>query len=673
MAFFLFIGYLCRNFPLKLLLISLLLVISGQVSGQAKLRNELDSLKKTIRQSTYYDSVSVFKNGQKAIAIAKKLNDPTEEATIYQYYGNFHYFSYDTKKARMNYAKSLEIAKKHHNYKLINSTKIRLTFMLSDTDLLAAEKEFLILLNEALKNNYIENSIEIYNGLGTIYDVRHMKDQALKYYLKGLKLAEKSKSKYHEAMMLNNIGLLKFNNQQTKEAEKDFTEGVKKLKGLNEDRLSFNLNNNLGLVTKELKNYKKSIQYYLNTVENARKLGFPMGMGVALLNLSDSYFKNKDFELANKYTDSALTLLQSFEQYEYIGLAYLIKASVQREMNNTAKAREYIEMIFLMNRKSPIASNIMLAHEELANIYEKEGRYKQAYFHSNRFHTMNDSINEIANKDQFAQMQVIYGKEKVETELENEKNKNSLLSKENELKQARFRATLTISLCILIIAIGLIYIRHVRLTRQQQQNFTAKLIENIDDERSRIAKDLHDDIGQSLSIIKSKLDLLNKGKINDVIGLDNEVGDVIDHTRNISHFLHPSMVQKLGLERSLVSLIEKTQSNTGIISSLEVECDLENLSLEIQTQIYRVLQECINNTLKHADASALKISIKKQAGEIIVKYQDNGKGFDESSKKSEGIGMLTIRERAANINGKLVISSLKGKGFTLSINIVKNT
>jgi len=218
----------------------------------------------------------------------------------------------------------------------------------------------------------------------------------------------------------------------------------------------------------------------------------------------------------------------------------------------------------------------------------------------------------------------------------------------------------------------LIYIRYVRLTRKQQQNFTVKLIENIDDERSRIAKDLHDDIGQSLSIIKSKLDLLNKGKINDVIGLDNEVGDVIDHTRNISHFLHPSMVQKLGLERSLVSLIEKTQVNTGIISSLEVECQLDLLSLEIQTQIYRILQECINNTIKHADASALKISIKKQAGEISVKYQDNGKGFDDSSKKSEGIGMLTIRERASTIQGKLVISALKGKGFTLSLTIVKN-
>jgi len=175
-------------------------------------------------------------------------------------------------------------------------------------------------------------------------------------------------------------------------------------------------------------------------------LGFPLGRGVALLNLSDSYLKNKEFEKANLYTDSALTILNTYEQWEYIGMAYLIKAAIHREMNQTAKAKEFIEMIFLLDQKFPITSTVMLAHEELANIYEKDGNFKKAYFHSNRYHSMNDSINEIANKDQFAQLQVIYGKEKVETELENEKNKNTLLSKENELKQARFRAALTISL-----------------------------------------------------------------------------------------------------------------------------------------------------------------------------------------------------------------------------------
>jgi signal transduction histidine kinase/Flp pilus assembly protein TadD len=656
---------------LKLLLLISFLSIVPFISGQKALRDQLDSLKKEIRQSTYYDSSAVFKNGLRAISIAKKLKDPNEEATIYQYYGNFYYFSSDFNNARKNYKKAIEIAQKNNNVELINSTKIRLAFILAENDLLAAEREFQILLNEALKFDNTINSIEIYNGLGNIYDTRQMKDEALKYYLKGLQVAEKSKKKYHQAMLLNNIGLVKFNNQQVQEAEKDFTEALQIIEGMNEDRLALNLNNNLGLVNKEQGEYKQSIKYYQNTLINAKKLGFPQGRGVAFLNLSDSYLRNNEYKLANNIADSALILLRSFEQWDYIGMSYLIKAAILRQTNKTDIAKIYIDSVFQLHKKYPNSSNITSAHEELAKIYEQEGNFKLAFIHSERFHEMSDSLSIMANKDNLAQLQVIYGKEKVETELENEKNKNTLLSKENELKQTRIQAIIAISGFLLIIGLGLVYIRHVKLTRKQQKDFTQKLIENIDEERSRISKDLHDDIGQSLSIIKSKINLYNSRKTTNLDGLDTEVGTVIEQTRNISHFLHPSFVAKLGLERSLVSLTEKTQESTGIVCSLYIKNELSSLTKETETQIYRILQECINNTVKHANATALKISIKENSSEILIKYQDNGVGIEEQSSSQEGIGLLTIRERAVKINGKITVSSSHGKGYQLQLTISK--
>ena len=658
---------------MKLLLLGVILLYSAVLYGQNELRTQLDDLKKIIRQSSYYDSSQVFANGQKAISIAQKLNDLTEEATIYQYYGNFYYFSYNIPKAKSNYAKSIEIAQKANDNKLVNSTKIRLAFVLSDSDLLAAEKEFIDLLNSALRNKYLENSIEIYNGLGNIYDTRQMKDEALKYYLKGLRIAEKTDKKYLHAMLLNNIGLIKLENEQTSEAEKDFVQGLKIIQGLNEDRLSLNLNNNLGLVTKKLKKYSKSINYYHNTLLHAKELGFPLGRGVAYLNLSDSYLSNKEFSNATKYVDSALQILINFKQWDYVGTAYLIKATIFKDIKQNQQAKQYIDSVFSLNKVNPIPNSVMNAHDLLGEIFESEGNFKLAYFHSNRYHHMNDSISKIANKDQFAQLQVIYGKEKTETALEDEKNKNTILSKENELKKTRIRAIILITIFVLLIGIGLVYIRYVRLSKKQQHDFTQKLIENIDEERSRIAKDLHDDIGQSLSVIKSKINLLNTGKINDVAGLDFEVGEVINQTRNISHFLHPSLIQKLGLERSLVSLIEKTQNNTELICSIDVKCPLEFLSLEEQTQIYRILQECINNTLKHAEATALKISIRKQLSNLEIKYRDNGKGLFENNKAKEGIGLMTIRERANTIKGKInVANSLNNKGFKLILTIPTN-
>jgi signal transduction histidine kinase len=631
---------------------------------------ELDSLKKTIRQSTYYDSSAVFLNGQKAIRIAQKLNDPDEEALIYQYYGNFYYFSSNFDRSREYYARSIEIAQKNNNKQLINSTKIRLAFMLSETDLLAGEKEFKILLNEALKNDYVENTTEIYNGLGNIYDTRQMKDESLKFYLKGLRMAERSGNKYHQAMILNNIGLIKFGNEQVEEAEKDFKEGLVKIIGLDEDRLALNLNNNLGLVNKEQGQFVESIKYYHNTVKNAKKLGFPMGIGVAYLNLGDSYMRAKNLKKAANYSDSSIYILKNFKAWDYLGMAYLIKSNIYRDRGDLKRSKYYIDSVFNLHKQYPNVSNIMNAHRELSLIYEKEGKFKDALFHSRRYHAMNDSLSEIANKDQLAQLQVLYGKEKVETELESEKNKNSLLSKENELKQTRIQVIVIVSILLLIIGIGFVYIRHIRLTRKQQKDFTQKLIENIDDERSRISRDLHDDIGQSLSVIKSKINLYNSGKTHSLEGLETDVGYVIDQTRNISHFLHPSFVAKLGLERSLVSLTEKTQNNTGIVCSLSIRAEVENMPLEYKTQIYRILQECINNTIKHANATALKISIKENSSGIEIEYRDNGSGISDQNIR-EGIGLMTIRERADKINARVSVTSSAGKGYKLQLSMSK--
>jgi signal transduction histidine kinase/Tfp pilus assembly protein PilF len=656
---------------LKILLFILIIFNIHAVYSQKGLREKLDSLKKAIRQSTYYDSSAVFKNGQLAIKIAKKLKDPTEEALIYQYFGNFYYFSSSFEKARKYYSKSIEIASQDEKDELIVSTKIRLTFITAEKDLLAAEREFKALLNNSLKYNYTINTIEIYNGLGNIYDSRQMRDEALKYYLKGLKIAEKSKKKYHQAMLLNNIGLVKINNHQIQEAEKDFTEALQIIDGMNENRLASNLNNNLGLVNKELKDYSQSIKYYRNTVLNAKKLGFPEGKGVAFLNLSDSYLLNKEYKSADKYADSALMTLIAFQQWNYVGLAYQIKSSINRVFGKIAVSKQYVDSIFILNKKYPNPSNTMFAHQELAKIFEKEGNFKLAYFHTNRYHRLFDSISQITNKDNLAQLQVIFGKEKIETELENERNRNSLLSKENELKQTKIQIIILASFFLLIIGIGWMYVRNIRLTRKQQKDFTQKLIENIDEERSRISKDLHDDIGQSLSIIKSKINLFNSGRITNVSGLDAEVGTVIEQTRHISHFLHPSFITKLGLERSLVSLTEKTQESTGIVCSLDIKNNLENVQIENQTQIYRILQECINNTLKHANASALKISIKENQTEFIIKYQDNGIGISDKKVNREGIGLLTIRERAIKINGKIITSSSVGKGYKLQLIISK--
>jgi two-component system NarL family sensor kinase len=652
-----------------LLLLSLFSFVStAPAFGQNKaVKEKLEELKKDIRQSTYYDSAAVFKKGQIAIDLAKKHRLVSEEANIYQYYGNFYYFSYDIEKAKSNYSKSIEIAREAGDMQLINSTKIRLAFIESAGDVVKAEKKFKKLLEEANEGSFDVNQIEIYNGLGNIYSDRMIRDTAMNYYLKGLKIAEKKKMKYHQAMLLNNIGLLKFSDKKIKEAADDFERAVKLITNLNEDRLMLNLNNNLGLVFKELKDYKSSIGYYQNTLINAHKLGFPQAVSVAHLNLSDSYLNNKEYKLAHQYVDTAILTLRDLNEINFLGMGFLIKSRIYMETGKLEESRRYADSLkfYIPQYSSP--GNMMEYYKLMRDIFKTEGNFKKAFEFSDRYYSIKDSLEDRTNDDKMAELQVIYGKEKVEVDLENEKNKNSLLSKENELKRTRLNLILIIAIFLIVAITTIFYLRYLRVTKKQQAYFTTKLIENTDEERSRISKDLHDDIGQSLSIIKSKINMFNSGKINTVEGLDREVGEVIEQTRVISHQLHPSAVAKMGLERSIVSLLEKTQTNTGIICSITTKNDIEGIETDSKTQVYRIIQECINNTLKHADATALKVSIVKNPESLTITYQDNGKGISDSNS-IQGIGMLTMKERAAAIKGKIQIPDVE-KGFKLVLTI----
>jgi len=636
----------------------------GQV--KTKKNSELEILKKRIRQSTYYDSIEVFKNGAKAIKLARKLNSLSEEGIIFQYYGNFYYFSRNFPKAKEYYHKAIEIAKLANDKKLQNSTELRLAFMLSDVDKLAAEKKFKSLLNEAIKYNFPENIVEAYNGIGLIYHGRSMDEEALKYYIKALKVAEKNKLQYKQAIILNNIGLVKFDNKQTKEAKIDFERALVLAIKTKESRLAISLHSNLGLVNDNLKNFKESIEHYGETLNNARKLGFPTATAIAKINIGNCYFQNKQFDLAKENCDSALFIFKKHQEKEYIGQTYLLRAEINIEMGNLSSARADVDSVLFFYKSYPNPENYINSFQVLATIFEKEGNFKKSLEYTKKFNTLNDSLSDISNKDKMAEMQVVYGKERIESEWQNEKSKNSLLHKENELKIIRLRFVLIAGFSLLGFAIGFIFLRFVFIKKRQQVLFSQKLIENIDEERSRISKDLHDNIGQSLSVIKSKINMFNTGRIQNLEGLDVDLGDVINQTRNISHHLHPAFLEKIGLSRALASLLEKVQESTNIECSLDLIENINSLPKETKTQIYRIIQECVNNTIKHAEASALKISVYKKEEQFALEYKDNGIGMKDSPNADVGIGILTIKERVNKLNGKVSFIS-NANGFRLSL------
>jgi signal transduction histidine kinase len=664
------------NFQLTILLLQMTRIISVlflfflsnlSFSQSADIR-KLEELKNKIRQATYYDSEAVFRLGKECISLARKLNKENEVGLVYQYYGNFSYYSNNIEDAKKYYKKSIDIANKTKDQKLKNSTEIRLVFIALDSDVLKAETGFRKLLAEAKRKGFVENQIEIYNGLGIMYEMRLQDDKAVESYLLGLRISERYHKNYSTSYLLNNLGLLKLENKQYDSAKADLERALLLATKSNETRLRFNILNNLGLANKKTGDLKASVQHYKQTVVDAKKIGFPTAIVTAYINLSSSYLDNNQVAEAAKAVDSALVMLNENMDHNFLISGQIIKGLVSVEQKRFEIAADCIAKAkkMLKNYQDPSLGTELLSLQ--AKLAEAQGNFQLAYQFEQQFHALSDSIREISSERELTRHQTIYGKERMEHALTSLNQKNKILKTESELKSVTTRFIVILFIGLVVLICGLIYIYSVRRSRKMKALFSQKLIEQIDDERSRISKDLHDDIGQSLAVVKSKLNLYSTGKITKIDGIDAEIGEILEQTRHLSHQLHPTALEKIGLERSLNALIEKAQDGTDLVCSFEFELDAEKLSLESNSQIYRIIQECIANTIKHAQATALKVSCLQGNNEVVIEYRDNGIGFSEANNKF-GLGLLTMRERASIIGGKLEIKTGLNKGVLISISI----
>lgn len=628
--------------------------------------NNFEAIKKKIQISSYYDSAQVFELGKKAIEIARKENSLSKEAEILQYYGNYNYFSQKKEQAKKWYLKSIELAKKDNNKTLINSNRIRLTFILLDEgEDQKSEKIFKEILKESEKRNDFRNQVECYNALGLLYDRRGQYAEAVNYYLDGIRLAEKSKQKYFEAMILNNLGLIHIKTGENDLALKEFEKALKAAEEEEEIRLALNLKLNIGLLY--IENEKdKALKHYYEGLEYAKKIGYPEVIGVINLNIANILYSINDFKTAIAFYDSAYKIFNDNHIKGFLSKALITQSRVYIKLNDYKKAISLLQTGIKLAEENKIAEDKKLAYEILSNLYYQTKNFEKAYHYLVKSYEIKDSLDQLKNTEKIAELQLKFNIEKKENELIKERSKISELEKENLKKNSRIRIIVFTSIFIILSIATLLYIRHIKLTRKQQQEYSKKLIENIEAERSRIAKDLHDDIGQSLSVVKSKVHLYNQKQIDSLEGIEEAIGEIIEQTREISRRLYPSSIEKIGIVRAIASMLGNVQRDTNIECSYEIDEDIEQLDIEKKTHIYRIIQECINNTIKHAQAKALKITIKKENNIFVLTYQDNGKGISKQ-EFSTGMGFMSIRERIRILNGILTLDEKQTKGFKLII------
>jgi signal transduction histidine kinase len=195
-----------------------------------------------------------------------------------------------------------------------------------------------------------------------------------------------------------------------------------------------------------------------------------------------------------------------------------------------------------------------------------------------------------------------------------------------------------------------------------------------EDERKRISRELHDETGQSLMVIRLYLGMLEKsltgrtakGKVRETVGV---VDRTIEGIRRIIGRLSPLVLQELGLIAAIRKEAKDLAKSTGVKARVAVSEDVGRLMPEIETAIYRVVQEALHNVAKHSQAKSVNIQMSRDDGRVILLIEDDGVGIGKPPGKSERqtFGLAGIRERISMLSGKVRVVSAKGKGTRIEV------
>ena len=218
----------------------------------------------------------------------------------------------------------------------------------------------------------------------------------------------------------------------------------------------------------------------------------------------------------------------------------------------------------------------------------------------------------------------------------------------------------------------------LRESEQRLRFLTSQLLSAQERERKRISMELHDELGQSLAVLKLQIRAIERGLGDDQQDLKEGclelllyLDGVIDDVRRLSRDLSPSILEDLGLQSALKYLINEVSKHYTVSQAFEVE-DLDQLfPAEAQIIIYRIFQECLTNISKHAGATEVSVAVKEHDGLISLMIEDNGAGFDPAlvlarRAAGRGLGLAALDERARMLGGTLEIRSQPGAGTRMT-------
>lgn len=519
----------------------------------------------------------------------------------------------------------------YKNVKLNPRTKVilnhkRLQYCMTISDFKRVTKISVETIEFAKKHRLDSLTDFPYMMIGCSQYVNNRLDDALESFKFSAKLAEKYKNYNLMGANYNNIGGLLIDKKNYKEGEKYLLKSI-----------------NLSIKTKDLRSRILSSRILATSFERQGKLK----------------------EATNIYDKIEKEAIQLGDAY-ILSSVFTYHGELLKKTGNTSLAIEKVKEAKSLLYKIGDTNSILTVIIHEANFFKDIKSFENEALSLREYINLKNKYYNDKNQKQINQLETKFKTKEIQQE------KLLVQSKMLAEKSKKNNYLLTLIL-LLFFSIGLFVILYLRNSRksaqlqlQIQEEKLASIIEGQESERTRIAKELHDGIVQDLTVLKMNL-LANDNKET----LEPKLSKITKELRELSYQMMPIALKELGLIAALEDLFDRSFTQRGIAFNFEAFALEERFDAKIEVNIYRICQELINNTLKHAEATEINIILRKKDNILTLIFEDNGHGFDILNIKN-GIGLNSLHDRLEAIHGKIEFDSEINKGTTafIKINIV---
>jgi len=511
---------------------------------------------------------------------------------------------------------------------------------------------------------------------------------AAEYYLIAKKLADEIGDRRLQRITNNNLASVFIELKEYAKGKQYAEASLQIAKELKNDYAISSSSYNIATADMHLGRYNEALSLYKDILDIGLRTEDDVVQLDGWLGMADAYSAMRRVAEAKEKFRKVITVSTAKNMPEYRMYANMGMADLLLKNKQYATAQSYINDGMALAEKQGSRMELKDLYLKKADMHEQLGELALALEYRKKFENLNDTLLGEKNRTIIANLEAKYEFEKKEVTIQRLKYENEL----NTLTISRKNTWnyLLVGSAVTIIILSLLSYRNYRnrqklqmqrineLETEKQLAATEAVLKGEEQERTRLAKDLHDGLGGMLSGIKYSLHTMKGNLImtpenaqafeRSIDMLDSSIAEM----RRVAHNMMPEALLKFGLDTALKDFCNDI-NQSGALNVTYQSIGMEGVTVE-QTKsvtVYRIVQELLNNAIKHASAKNALVQLTQNNGELFITVEDDGKGFDTSILKgSKGIGWSNIQNRIEFLKGKWDVKSKAGEGT--SVNIVIN-